>query len=135
MRIEERKLISISRAIGLFMIFEGMFRRNILEGVKFEESTSHLFLSISANGSIYLLIITGILLCITRNLIFFYLTYFTCIFSLFGIVFEILPGAEVNILWCIALGLAHLLVMIAMIWTHIQIKTNIINPEKEIKKA
>lgn len=128
MKIEERKLISISRAIGLFMIFEGMFRRNVLEGVKFDNSAYHLFLQISANGSIYLLIITGILLCITRNLLFFYLSYFSCVFSLFGIIFEILPGTEINILWCIALGAAHLAVVIAMVWTHIQIKTNLIKP-------
>ena len=135
MKIEERKLISISRAIGLFMIFEGMFRRDVLDGVKFEDTTTHLLLSLSANTSIYLLIITGILLCITRNLWFFYLTYFTCIFSLFGIIFEILPGTEINLLWCIALGLAHLAIMIAMIWTHIQIKVNIIRPEKEVKET
>ena len=130
MKIEERKLISISRAIGLFMIFEGMFRRNALEGVKFEGSAYHIFLQVSANSSIYLLIITGILLCITRNLLFFYATYITCAVSLFGVIFEILPGSEINIIWCIALGLSHLAIMIAMIWTHIQIKTNLMPKEK-----
>ncbi len=126
MKVEERKLISISRAIGLFMIFEGMFRRSSLEGIKFNDSFYQTFLQISANSSIYLLIITGVLLCITRNLLFFYTTYITCAVSLFGIIFEILPGSEINITWCVSLGIAHLSIMIVMIWTHIQIKKTFI---------
>ena len=127
MKFEERKLISIPRAIGLFMIFEGLFRRHSLEGVKFTDSTYHLLLNLSANSSIYLLVGIGMLLCITRNLLIFYLTYFTCLASLFGIVFELLPGKETNFLWCISLGLAHLTLLIIMIWTHIQIRKTFLN--------
>lgn len=127
MKFEERKLISIPRAIGLFMIFEGLFRRHAFDGVKFTDSAYHLFLNISASSSIYILIGTGILLCITRNLLVFYLTYFSCLVSLFGIVFEILPGKNTNILWCTSLGLAHLTLVIIMIWTHRQIKVTLIN--------
>ena len=133
MKFEERKLISIPRAIGLFMIFEGMFRRGSLEGIEFNDSGSHLLLKIAATASIYLLITSGILLCITRSLLFFYLTYFTCLLSLFGIIFEILPGTEVNTLWCIALALAHISVMAVMVWTHIQIMKVIKEKKEELK--
>ena len=126
MKFEERKLISIPRAIGLFMIFEGLFRRGSLEGITFSDSTYHTFLRLSANSSIYLLLISGFLLCITHNLLLFYLTYLTCAISLFGIVFEILPGSEVNLIWCISMGIAHLAVVMVMIWTQIQIKKTLI---------
>ena len=122
MKFEERKLISIPRAIGLFMIFEGLFRRSSLEGVAFNDTSYHLFLEYSASSSIYLLIASGIFLCITRNLLFFYMTYFTCFASLFGVVFEILPGKETNAIWCISLGMAHMVLAVIMVWTHVQIK-------------
>lgn len=104
------------------MIFEGLFRRGALDGIVFSESGMDFFLKISANLSIYMLLGTGFFLCVTRSLFFFYITYLTCIISIFGIIFEILPGKEANVLWCISLGLAHALLMTVMIWTHIQIK-------------
>ncbi len=127
MKIEDRKLISISRAIGLFMIFEAIFRRHALSEIVFSDSITDSVLYFSAWITIYFFPLVGFLLCITRSLFYFHLAYIANILSLFGTVFTLLPGTQINFIHLYTLLITHLFLMAILIWTHIQIKTNMMN--------
>ncbi len=122
MKIEERKLISISRAIGLFMLFTTLFHRNALDNISFTNSWTDTILQLSANITLYAFPAVGLLLCFTRSLLYFHFAYIVNILSLFGTVYTLLPGKELNLLHLITLLVTHILLMALLIWTHLQIK-------------
>ena len=113
---DEKRLNSIAKAIGLFMIFKALFYRDSFAGVVFTGSKLHTYLQFSHAVSFYLFLIIGMALCVSSRFIFYILTYLTCAFTLFGAIYTLAPGKASTFRSVFEIG-SHLLLCIVLYWS------------------
>lgn len=120
MLAEEKKFLSIPRAIGLFMVFKALFYRDALADFE-PETTLENYCYFADQVSFYSFIILGLLLCVkySKKLVHF-VTLFLIV-NLFGGIY-IIPDQNASIFKIIAIVFAHLTLLFALYWSSTKIE-------------
>ena len=121
---DEKRMNSIPKAIGLFMIFKAMFYRDSFDGLTFSQSTLDTYIQYSHEASFYLFVILGIGLCYKTGNFVINLTYAACAMTLFGAIYTLAPQ-EVNYLRATFEIGAHVILCAVLLW--VQKKLNILH--------
>lgn len=120
MLAEEKKFLSIPKAIGLFMIFKALFYRDTLTDFK-PESALENYCVIADQISLYTFIILGILLCMKYSKVLIHTVTLFIAINFFGGIY-IITDANAHLFKSITIIVAHVSLLIVLYWSSAKIE-------------
>ena len=120
MLAEEKKFLSIPRAIGLFMIFKALFYRDALADFK-PETTLENYCHFADQVSFFAFIILGLLLSTKYSKKLVHTVTLFLIINLFGGIY-IITDQNSGLFKSTAIVLAHITLLFALYWSSAKIE-------------
>ena len=119
---DEKRMNSIPKAIGLFMIFKALFYRDSFDNISFTQSALDTYIQYSHEASFYLFFALGLGMCFKTGNLIINLTYLACASTFFGGIYT-LAQQEVDYLRATFEVGAHVILCIVLLWVQKKLNT------------